>query len=82
MRMAAALDVGLFSATLPSLSASETRMHDASEVEFLKREVHDLERVIKSLHASRTDDRSALEQAEARATRALCAWRRARAATS
>ena len=38
---------------------------DLSEVEFLKREVVDLERVIKSLHSSRSDDRYALEQAEA-----------------
>ena len=34
-------------------------------MEFLRREVVDLERVIKSLHQTRTDDRYALEQAEA-----------------
>ena len=37
---------------------------DASELAFLRREVSDLERVIKSLHSSRTDDKYALEQAQ------------------
>ena len=40
---------------------------DNAEVEFLKREVLDLERVIKSLHSSRTEDRYALEEADQRA---------------
>lgn len=42
--------------------ASERK--DLSECEFLRREVADLERVIKSLHSSRSDDRYALEQVE------------------
>ena len=49
-------------------SSSAVRQADSAEVEFLKREVIDLERVIKSLHMSRTDDRYALERAEERAS--------------
>ena len=41
------------------------RSKGGDTVEFLRREVVDLERVIKSLHQTRTDDRYALEQAEA-----------------
>ena len=44
---------------------------DASEVEFLRREVADLEMVIKALHASRGDAAQARVQAERRATSAL-----------
>ena len=40
------------------------RSRGGDTVEFLRREVVDLERVIKSLHQTRTDDRYALEQAE------------------
>ena len=40
------------------------------EIEFLRREVGDLERVIKSVHSTRNGDRYALEQAEAQLLRA------------
>lgn len=46
----------------------QQQQSDSAEVEFLRREVLDLERVIKSLHTSRTDDRYALERAEERAS--------------
>ena len=72
------MEVGIFAApaTRPTpgglrrASAGHVR-GDASEVEFLRREVADLEMVIKALHASRGDAAQARVQAERRATSAL-----------
>jgi hypothetical protein len=46
------MEVGLFTiAGSQPRQRSPGRQNDASEVEFLRREVFDLERVIKTLHA-------------------------------
>ena len=66
------MEVGLFASSSGSPSRlTAQRQRDASEVEFLKQEVRDLERVIKSLHSSRLSDRAAREEAAGRTTAAL-----------
>ena len=67
------MEVGLFTiAGQPTRrQRSPGRQNDASEVEFLRREVLDLERVIKTLHASRTSDSQDRAQLERRTHAAL-----------
>ena len=67
------MEVGLFTIAggQPRRQRSPGRQNDASEVEFLRREVFDLERVIKTLHASRTSDSQDRAQLERRTHAAL-----------
>jgi hypothetical protein len=64
------MEVGCFG-TSPSQRRETKKLHDSSEVAFLKRELLDLERVIKALHTSRSDDRHLRLEAESRATRTV-----------
>lgn len=65
------MEVGFFSDDGYMGNARPGPQMDASEVEFLRREVLDLERVIKSLHASRSADTQVRAQSESRMSLAL-----------